>query len=52
MIKINPYSHEEFEKLFELDEDDDEEPWDEETQKDWDEKMNSVKPPKQKEKAE
>lgn len=32
-----------------LNEDDGEEPWDEETQKDWDEKMNSVKPPKKQE---
>ncbi len=32
-----------------LEEDDGEEPWDEETQKDWDEKMNSVKPPKKQE---
>lgn len=42
MTKINPYSEEDFEKLFEID-DDNEELWDEETQKDWDEKMNSVK---------
>ena len=41
----NVYTDEEFEKLFDI-EDDGEEDWDEETQKDWDEKMNSVKPPK------
>ena len=45
MTKVNNYSDEEFEKLFEI-EDDNEEEWDEETQKDWEEKMNSVKPPK------
>lgn len=45
MTKVNTYTDEEFEKLFDI-EDDGEEDWDEETQKDWDEKMNSVKPPK------
>lgn len=44
MTKANLFSDEEFEKLFEI-EDDNEEDWDEETKKDWEEKMNSVKWP-------
>lgn len=47
MLDFSKMTHEELEAF--LNEDDGEEPWDEETQKDWDEKMNSVKPPKKQE---
>ena len=44
MKDLEKMTHEELVAF--LEEDDGEEEWDEETKKDWEEKMDSVKPPK------